>query len=166
MIDKISKKIGFTPTEIKVILFFVVIFLIGYFYTEFFKNEIEAEYVEYDYSDQDSLFNLYSNTNQEDLNDLTSKSNLEIKREVLELSSNDFYKYKKLPPPPEKSININTAGIEELERLPGIGEKTARKIIALRNDRGAFAKLEELLDVNGIGEVKFKKIKKFLYIEQ
>jgi competence protein ComEA len=52
-----------------------------------------------------------------------------------------------------------------LERLPGIGEITARKIIALRNERGAFGKLEELLDVKGIGKVKFNKIKKFLYIE-
>ncbi len=165
MIEKISKKIGFTPTEIKVILFFVVIFLIGYFYSEFFRTEIEAEYVEYDYSEQDSLFNLLSSTDARDINDFKSKNNLEIKRQVLELSSSDFSKYEELPPLLEKSININTAGIEDLERLPGIGEKTARKIIALRNDRGAFAKLEELLDVNGIGEVKFKKIKKFLYID-
>lgn len=163
MIDRISKKIGFTPTEIKVILFFVAVFIVGYFYIEFFKNEIETEYVEYDYSKQDSLFNYYSNTEESD--ELTLKNNLEIKREVLELSSTDFSRYEELPPLLEKSININTAGIEELERLPGIGEKTSRKIIALRNNRGAFGKLEELLDVKGIGEVKFNKIKKFLYIE-
>jgi competence protein ComEA len=163
MIDRISKKIGFTPTEIKVILFFVAVFIVGYFYSEFFKNEIETEYVEYDYSKQDSLFNHYSNTEESD--ELTLKNNLEIKREVLELSSTDFSRFEELPPLLEESININTAGIEELERLPGIGEKTARKIIALRNIRGAFGKLEELLDVKGIGEVKFNKIKKFLYIE-
>ena len=163
MIERISKKIGFTPTEIKVILFFVAVFIVGYFYSEFFKNEIETEYVEYDYSQQDSLFNHYSNTEESD--ELTLKNNLEIKCEVLELSSTDFSRFEELPPLLEKSININTAGIEELERLPGIGEKTARKIIALRNNRGAFGKLEELLDVKGIGEVKFNKIKKFLYIE-
>jgi len=163
MIDRISKKIGFTPTEIKVILFFVAIFIVGYIYSEFFKNEIETEYVEYDYSKQDSLFNYYSNTEESD--ELKLKSDLEIKHEVLELSSNDFSRYEELPPLLEKSININTAGIEELIRLPGIGEKTARKIITLRTNRGAFGKLEELLDVNGIGEVKFNKIKKFLYID-
>jgi competence protein ComEA len=163
MIDRISKKIGFTPTEIKVILFFVAVFIAGYIYSEFFINENETEYVEYDYSIQDSLFNYYSNTEESD--ELTLKNNLEIKREVLELPSDDFSRFEELPPLLEKSVNINTAGIEELERLPGIGEKTARKIITLRTSRGAFRKLEELLDVKGIGEVKFNKIKKFLYIE-
>jgi competence protein ComEA len=49
--------------------------------------------------------------------------------------------------------------------LPGIGEKTAEKIIELRTERGKFKKLDELMDVKGIGEVKFNKIKKFLYIK-
>ena len=74
MIEKISKKIGFTPTEIKVILFFVVIFLVGYFYSEFFKRPIAPEYVEYDYSDQDSLFNYYLNSELEESDNLASKS--------------------------------------------------------------------------------------------
>ncbi|MBT8380535.1 MAG: helix-hairpin-helix domain-containing protein [Ignavibacteria bacterium] len=165
MIEKISKKIGFTPTEIKVILFLVCIFIVGYFYKEYFIEEVETEYVEYDYSEQDSLFNYFSSTNPEEREDLTLKKNLEIKREVLELSERDFDTKEKLPPLVEKSININIAGIEELVRLPGIGEKTAIKIIALRNIRGKFANLKELKDVKGIGEVKFNKIKKFLYIE-
>lgn len=165
MIEKISKKIGFTLTEIKVILFLIAVFIVGYIYSEFFKNEIETEYIKYDYSEQDSLFNHYSNTSPKESDDLTSKNHLDIKREVLELSSTDFSRKEELPPLTEKSININRAGIEELERLPGIGEITARKIIALRNKRGQFGRLEELLDVKGIGEVKFNKIKKFLYIE-
>ena len=49
--------------------------------------------------------------------------------------------------------------------LPGIGEKTAEKIIELRKERGKFNTLEELMNVKGIGEVKFNKIKKFLYIK-
>jgi competence protein ComEA len=165
MIEKISKKIGFTPTEIKVILFFVFIFLVGYFYREFFKSPIEYEYVEYDYSDQDSLFNYYLNTELEESDNLTSKNNLEIKREVLELSSTEYSKEESLPPLLEKSLNLNTAGMEELVRLPGIGEITAEKIIRLRNKRERFSVLEELMDVKGIGKVKFNKIKKFLYIE-
>ena len=165
MIEKISKKIGFTPTEIKVILFLVCVFLIGYLYKQFIAEEVETEYVEYDYSAQDSLFSHYSRTDSDYDKDLTSKKNLEIKREVLELSKRDFYTKEKLPPLVEGSININTAGKEELIRLPGIGEKTAEKIIALRIIRGKFAYLKELMDVKGIGEVKFNKIKKFLYIE-
>ena len=65
----------------------------------------------------------------------------------------------------ERSININLAGIQELVMLPGIGEKTAEKILLLRKERGKFTKLNEIMDVKGIGEIKFNKIKKFLYIE-
>ena len=43
--------------------------------------------------------------------------------------------------------------------------KTAKKIIELRDVRGGFSNLSELMDVKGIGEIKFNKIKKFLYIE-
>jgi competence protein ComEA len=165
MIARLSKKIGFTPTEIKVILFFACVFLTGYFFKEYFREEVDTEYIEYDYSQQDSLFNHYSSVDPYEGKDLSSKNKLEIKHEVLELSSTDFSKDKNLPPLVENSININTAGMEQLIRLPGIGEKTAEKIMALRNSRGKFANLEELLDVKGIGEVKFNKIKKFLYIE-
>ena len=65
----------------------------------------------------------------------------------------------------EQSININSASLNELTMLPGIGDKTAEKIIELRTERGEFRRLEDLMDVKGIGEVKFNKIKKFLYIK-
>lgn len=64
----------------------------------------------------------------------------------------------------EKSINLNTAGLNDLTKLPGVGEKTAEKILELRNQRGKFKRLEELMDVKGIGEVKFSKIKKYVYL--
>ena len=44
-------------------------------------------------------------------------------------------------------ININTADGEELERLSGIGEKTARAIIAYRAENGAFQQAEDIMDV-------------------
>jgi competence protein ComEA len=165
MIEKLSLKIGFTPTEIKVILFFVVVFLVGYLYKEFLIEDDSTEYVQYDYSRQDSLFEHYSSTNPNESEELTSKNNVDIKHEVLELTARDFDSKENLPPLTENSINLNTAGMAELVRLPGIGEKTADKIIILRTQKGRFNTLEELLEVKGIGEVKFNKIKKFLYIE-
>ncbi len=64
----------------------------------------------------------------------------------------------------EKSININTADIELFIKLPGIGIKTAEKIIELRNKRGGFKSIEDLLDVKGIGKIKFGNLKKYIYV--
>ncbi|HSW54980.1 MAG TPA: ComEA family DNA-binding protein [Ignavibacteriaceae bacterium] len=165
MFEKLSKKIGFTETETIVILFLTGLFILGFVYVEFIKND-NAEYKHVDYAKQDSLFAYYSNINPEfDLDDPRLDSNLEIKRRVLELSDTFAYVKKDLSSLTEKSINLNTAGINELVKLPGIGEKTAEKIIQLRTERGKFKRLEELMDVKGIGEVKFNKIKKFLYID-
>jgi len=165
MFEKLSKKIGFTETEILVILFLAGLFILGFVYVEFIKSDT-AEYKHIDYSKQDSLFAYYSNLNPEfDIDDPRLDSNLEIKRRVLELSDTIAYVKKDLSTLAEKSININTAGVNELIKLPGIGEKTAEKIIQLRNERGKFKGLDELMDVRGIGEVKFNKIKKFLYID-
>lgn len=162
MFEKFSKKIGFTQTEVIVILFLALLFIVGYTYVNFIKNNEGPESKYIDYSKEDSLFAFYSNTNTKDSSAI---SDLEIKKSVLKLSDTVAYTKKDISSLAEKSININTAGIEELVRLPGIGEKTAERIIKLRADRGKFKRLEELMDVPGIGEVKFNKIKKFLYIK-
>lgn len=56
-------------------------------------------------------------------------------------------------------ININTATVEELTELPGIGEATANKIIEYRKQNGKFETIEELKNVAGIGNSKFENIK-------
>jgi competence protein ComEA len=60
---------------------------------------------------------------------------------------------------PPAVININTAGKDKLMTLPGIGEATAGAIIEYRELHGAFETEEELLEVSGIGEAKFNKLK-------
>ena len=166
MFEKLSKKIGFTETEIYVVLFLAGMFILGFVYVEFIKDDTPTENKNFDYTKEDSLFNYYSNLNPEyNLEDSSLISNLEIKRRVLELSDSFAYVKKDISSLAEKSININTAGINELTMLPGIGEKTAEKIIELRIERGRFKRIEELMDVRGIGEVKFNKIKMYLYID-
>ncbi|WP_139652961.1 ComEA family DNA-binding protein [Raoultibacter phocaeensis] len=55
-------------------------------------------------------------------------------------------------------VNINAAGAEELDGLPGIGEATALKIIADREANGPFASIEDLQRVSGIGAKKFAQL--------
>lgn len=55
--------------------------------------------------------------------------------------------------------NINTAGIEELIEIPGIGPKTATKIVEYRTLHGKFKELNELLNIKGIGDKKLDIIK-------
>jgi len=57
------------------------------------------------------------------------------------------------------TIDLNTAGMDQLCTLPGIGESKASAILAYRDKYGPFASVEELMQVNGIKEGTFAKIK-------
>jgi competence protein ComEA helix-hairpin-helix repeat region len=59
----------------------------------------------------------------------------------------------------EKLVNINTAGKEELMTLPGIGETRAEDIIRYREQNGEFEKVDDIMNVNGIKEGTFNKLK-------
>jgi competence protein ComEA len=56
-------------------------------------------------------------------------------------------------------VNLNTASAAELEQLPGIGAKVAARIVEYRTQKGPFKKIEELMNVQGIGEKSFLKIR-------
>jgi competence protein ComEA len=56
-------------------------------------------------------------------------------------------------------VNLNTATTVQLQDLPGIGPKTAERIIEYREKNGGFKKIEELMNVKGIGEKSFLKLK-------
>lgn len=62
-------------------------------------------------------------------------------------------------------INLNTADAEELMKLNGIGEVTAAKIIEYRETYGGFRNIEEIMNVDGIGEKKFEAIFDCIYVE-
>lgn len=61
-------------------------------------------------------------------------------------------------------ININTAGIPELESLPGIGTTLANRIVEYRKNNGTFRKVEDIKNVSGIGEKKFEAIKELITV--
>ncbi|MDD6991872.1 MAG: helix-hairpin-helix domain-containing protein [Oscillospiraceae bacterium] len=60
-------------------------------------------------------------------------------------------------------VNINTAGIEDLVKLKGVGEKTAEKIIEYR-EQTPFETVEDIMNVSGIGEKKFEDIKDMICV--
>ena len=61
-------------------------------------------------------------------------------------------------------VNINTASAADLQRLPGIGAATAARIIEYRDKNGPFSKPEELMNVRGIGEKSFLKLKPLVVV--
>ena len=72
----------------------------------------------------------------------------------------DFVEPEKFPP-----ISLNTASVRELQKINGVGEKTAESIVAYREENGEFTSAEELLEINGIGEATLEKILPQIVIE-
>ena len=70
-----------------------------------------------------------------------------------------------LPNPFNQPIDINSATVDELQSLPGIGETRANQIIALRTVVGRFSTLEQLLDIHGIGEKTLEAIRPLVVVE-
>ena len=65
---------------------------------------------------------------------------------------------------PAMVVNVNSASAAELEQLPGIGPKVAARIVDYRTKKGPYRKLEELMNVQGIGEKSFLKLRSQLSI--
>ena len=159
MLERLSKKIGITKTEIKIIVFIVSVFVFGFIYKTFFIRTEEEPFKIYDYSEEDEKF---LNAQTDSLESIAGSEN--YKNEVLDFESKEFKEYTKKTAPKEKSININIASVSELTNLPGIGEKTAQRIIDYRNQIKRFTSINQLLNVKGIGNSKFDKLKNYIYI--
>ena len=153
--QKLSEKIGLTQTELKVFVFLAAVFAIGLIVKSLSWENGSSAKNNFDYTAMDSIF--YAS---DSLRSSPSKNNLLNSK----VDSSDFKINKKKYVLTEKSINLNKASLEELVMLPGVGVKTAQNILAYRKASGGFNNIEELMEVERIGESKFNKIKKYVYV--
>ncbi|MGD9899842.1 MAG: ComEA family DNA-binding protein [Calditrichaceae bacterium] len=108
----------------------------------------------YNYQSQDSLFNSLSEAGS-----ISSFYNQQAKTKELSSSKEKVNKILK-----QKSININTAGQKELEKLPRIGPATAKGIIEYRDKNGPFKSINDLDKVKRIGPKTIDLIEPYIYI--
>ena len=165
MIEKLSRKIGFTSTEIKVGVFLISTLIIGFAYKHFFLDQGKNRSKIIDLNESSAVLGNEYNFGAESDSIKRPNKKVDYKQEVLDFNKENFYKIKDKAVLKEKSINLNTAELSELVKLSGIGEKIAQKIIDYRNDIKKFDKIEEILNVKGIGNAKFQKIKKYIFVD-
>ncbi len=123
--------------------------------------------LQFDYSKQDSMF--YDNASLPVNDDTTEKlmeKVVDSKRELL-----DFNGAKIAGNSLQNSgisddiIDINSATVEQVESLPGIGSKIAEALVEYRTLNGKFIDVKDLLNVKGIGKSKLEKIKKHIVVK-
>jgi comEA protein len=66
--------------------------------------------------------------------------------------------------PADQKVNINTASVDELQKLPRIGPAVAQRIVDFRKENGNFKRVEDLMKVRGIGEKVFNQLKDLITV--
>ncbi|MCV9884923.1 helix-hairpin-helix domain-containing protein [Metabacillus halosaccharovorans] len=82
-----------------------------------------------------------------------------------ETKENPFISQNVAEDPSQKKVNINLATSEELQTLTGIGPSKAESIISYREEQGPFTKIEDLLEVTGIGDKSFEKLREEIAVK-
>ncbi|MGD9487445.1 MAG: ComEA family DNA-binding protein [Calditrichaceae bacterium] len=144
--------LNLTPSERRALLIIGGVVLVSLFVQWLKPQGINTHL--YDYQLQDSLFNSLSEAGP-----INSFYNQQEKTRELSSSRGKVNKILK-----QKSININTAGQKELEKLPRIGPATAKRIIEYREQNGPFKSINDLDKVKRIGPKTIDLIEPYIYI--
>ncbi len=148
MLRRISEWLSLTQTEERIILFLSVTLLVGVG-IKLYKQSISAQ-PSFDYHVQDSIFTARSSIPDDSLT--VKASSVSIDAGVKKPANSNI-------------INLNTATLEQLDALPGVGKVIAERIIHRRDSVGRYTSVEELLLVKGMTKKKLNQIKPFLVIK-
>lgn len=165
--NKLQEKLEINQYELN----FVYLLLLGLFLSTIFKNYTHSETAgtpEFEevsqiiYNKLDSLEKVdkttYIGTDEE------GNKNQSLQKADTIINKNLVSPVKEKKQLPSKKINLNTATKFELMKLPGIGEKTADIILDYKKNN-KFNKIEDIMNVKGIGPKKFEKMREFIVIE-
>ncbi len=162
ILTKLSNKFGFTETEIRVILFFLILTTLGGIW-KIADVRFPGGH-SYSYQKEDSLYKaVITSANERE----GYRLNVEDIRSAALHDSTATPDTTTTEAPVEKLakgsigiVNINKATVAELTTLTGVGIKTAESIVAYRNSIKRFSSPEQLMDIKGIGKAKFEKLRK------
>ncbi len=141
MTEKGMSFLSFTPQETKAVIFLVVILLAG------------------------SGVTLYKKYNPDFAPELLLKeSNYSTQKRIQPVISSAISENQTAQTLDGK-VNLNTATLKELDRLPGIGQELGKRILDYRQSKGRFSSIDELTEVRGIGQKTFEKLKDLVIVE-
>jgi comEA protein len=143
LLEKFNNTFGFTPMESKVVLFLIAMFVLGIAVKTF---QPDRRVPRFDYRVTDSVFAARSEMSG------TSRAHTSASPETARVTFGG--RQKKLP----AVVDINSAAIDDLVALPGIGASLAERILLYREENGPFQSIEELMNVKGIGKKKFEQL--------
>ena len=124
-----------------------------------FTDEADVEAVNLAYVLSDGIKVYIPSKNEDPMGDFTAEEYI-----TADSGDNVITGGEKMGESKNELVNINKATQTELETLPGIGPSTALKIISYRNENGAFSSIEDIKNVNGIGDSKFESIRDLICV--
>jgi competence ComEA-like helix-hairpin-helix protein len=156
-LKQLSDNLNFTPTERAVVLTLVGAFVLG-LGIRLFRNE-DAPIPRFDYSAPDAEFSSRSAASPPAADARTSPGSIA----GAPGASTGLSARPKAGP---LSVDLNRATRRDLMSLPGVGEVIADRILLYREEHGAFAGVNDLLKVKGIGKKKLEHIAPFCFVEK